>query len=150
MAQTYQVHKTLRIMAFIWLGLLISTIIIALVLFFLEMTDKNDLNTTASILSSIFAGFMSGTCIFSTFFYLRLGTVYSYYSWKLDAENFIEWHVTQQFFAKEWLRSWLGKFPVITLWSGRLAGLLALGIGLLMLGWLGYNLYYMYIFVFYG
>lgn len=52
--------------------------------------------------------------------FLIMGMVYTYYSWTLNAEDFMEWYSDQQIIGKNWAKR--SYSPEWSLWSMRLIG----------------------------
>lgn len=62
------------------------------------------------------------------------GIGYAYRSWTMDADEFAEWWIAQQWFGASWTESWIELFTKeYYLWSTRLLSPLLAGVTLVML-----------------
>jgi hypothetical protein len=106
MLQKYPINKPFRLASFFYL--------ISILLFIVTQVFFANVFSTGKIASVAFF-FSSGIC------FSIIGVVYTYYSWTLSAQDFVEWYINQQMFGKDWARkSFIS--PEIGLWSFRLIG----------------------------
>jgi len=59
---------------------------------------------------------------------------FTYYSWKLDANEYIEWYKTQQRIGSDWIKIWKNYSESYVLWSTRLISPLFFLIGITLTG----------------
>jgi hypothetical protein len=60
-----------------------------------------------------------------------LGIGYTYYSWTLNEEDFIEWYKDQQLFGRNWVGRWSNLYPKgFLIWSNRISSLIGALIGI--------------------
>ena len=62
--------------------------------------------------------------------------VYAFYSWKFSEEEFIEWHIEQEAYGKNWLRFLSELSPKgFVIWQNRIIAPIAFLLGIMIVGY---------------
>jgi hypothetical protein len=67
---------------------------------------------------------------------------YTYYSWTLDEEDFIEWYRDQQLFGRNWVERWSKHYPKgFLIWSNRISAPLVALIGIALSSFMSFGIF---------
>lgn len=71
-----------------------------------------------------------------------MATGYTYYSWTLSEEEYLQWYKDQQLFGKNWTGKWSGLYPKgMIIWQNRIVAPIGVLIGIVLSGFMSFSIF---------